>query len=87
MRVPSRSDALILLEEHQGTKPDRMAHSMAVAELAVNLAKALNANGLGLVWPLSKRRPSCTTSARASRTTTGPEGSCCDHWGIRGSPP
>ena len=72
MRVPSRSDAMQLLEEHQGTKPERIAHSVAVAGLAVALAKlhftpaaalpgalfSLEQNLAGVLWArwLARRR-------------------------------
>ena len=48
MRIPSRQGALKLLEEHQGNKPERIAHSLAVADLAVALAENLNKRGCAL---------------------------------------
>lgn len=52
MSVPSRQDALKLLEQHQGAKPERIAHSVAVAGLAGAVAEALNARGDALNVPL-----------------------------------
>ena len=40
--------ALALLHEHQGHKTERVAHSLAVAHLAVAIARLANANGCGL---------------------------------------
>jgi len=52
MKIPNRRQSIDILEKYQGAKPDRLAHSMAVAELAVTLAEELNANGLQLDLPL-----------------------------------
>lgn len=52
MRIPDRADALGMLERYQGAKPDRVAHSLAVAELAVALGEHLTGQGLTLDLPL-----------------------------------
>src|SRR5512142_2266850 len=48
MKMPTRTEALDILQNAQGVKPERVAHSLAVAELAVALGRALNANGAAL---------------------------------------
>ncbi|WP_243312863.1 HD domain-containing protein [Fundidesulfovibrio agrisoli] len=44
MRTPSRTEALALLEQHQ-SKPERIAHSVAVAELALAIRDRLAERG------------------------------------------
>ncbi len=48
MNIPSRDQSLALLAEHQTLKPGRIEHSVAVAELAMRMARILAANGVRL---------------------------------------
>ena len=73
MKIPSRKAALALLEAN-GPSPDRIAHSVAVADLAVAIAKGLNDRGATFDVARIEAAASSTTSARACRTTTGPAG-------------
>jgi len=47
MHTPSRTEALALLEKHQ-PKPERVAHSLAVAELALAIRERLDKRGVTL---------------------------------------
>ncbi|WP_243364403.1 HD domain-containing protein [Fundidesulfovibrio terrae] len=53
MHIPDRTTSIEILEKHQGDSPERIAHSMAVAELAMALGRELVAQGhsldLGLI--------------------------------------
>jgi HD superfamily phosphohydrolase YqeK len=48
MPIPDRSTALAILEEYQGAKRERIAHSLAVAGLAMAIGKAISTNGRSL---------------------------------------
>ncbi|GFK94227.1 Deoxyguanosinetriphosphate triphosphohydrolase-like protein [Fundidesulfovibrio magnetotacticus] len=48
MRIPNRNDSLELLQSHQCDNPQRVAHSLAVAQLAMAIGQNLNARGLAL---------------------------------------
>lgn len=48
MNIPTRSETLALLEQYQNHKPGRMEHSMAVAELALGMARILVEKGASL---------------------------------------
>uniref|UniRef100_A0A7C4EJ00 HD domain-containing protein n=1 Tax=Fundidesulfovibrio putealis TaxID=270496 RepID=A0A7C4EJ00_9BACT len=50
----SLKEAIALLEEHQGAKPDRVAHSLAVTKLAAAIGRELNRQGLNLDMELIK---------------------------------
>lgn len=52
MNIPSRTEALALLEQYQNHKPGRKEHSIAVADLALRLARMLVTNGTSLNLPL-----------------------------------
>jgi len=52
MRIPTRPEALELLHSHQCENPARVAHSLAVAELALDIARALVERGHALDLPL-----------------------------------
>ena len=44
MHIPTREQALALLTQYQGENPERIAHSLAVADLACSIALAVNRN-------------------------------------------
>jgi len=48
MPIPNRDQALALLNQYQAAKPERIAHSLAVADLASTIGLRLNHNGAEL---------------------------------------
>ena len=52
MNIPTRLEALALLEQYQNHKPGRMEHSVAVADLALAMGRLLVENGTPLNLPL-----------------------------------
>jgi len=48
MHIPDKATAIALLEKHQADSPERIAHSLAVTELAAAIGRELIARGCAL---------------------------------------